>query len=121
MSVGVSARTFLRPLAAGDRGELERVPRSVNVFKDYEIPIALEVAGVFSRTWEIKNSSLISHAGALELDGAPTLILLIGASIATIVIAGIHAARIYRSGREANRQLVMQSWHLRQLLPTTSG
>jgi hypothetical protein len=44
--------------------------------------------------------------------------MLIVASVATIVIAGIHAARIYRAGREAQRKLLIQTWHLRQLLPT---
>lgn len=82
------------------------------------VPIILELTDVIPRTWEIKDSTLISHAGALELSGTPTLTMLIGASIATIVIAGVHAGRIYRASREANRALVMQSWHLRQLLPT---
>ncbi len=85
------------------------------------IPIVLELTDVVARTWEIKDGLLISHAGALKVAGTPTLAMLIGASLATIVIAGVHAGRIYRSGREANRQLVMQSWHLRQLLPSTAA
>lgn len=43
MSTGVSATTGLRPLQAADRSELERITRAVNVFKEYEIPVALEV------------------------------------------------------------------------------
>jgi serine/threonine-protein kinase len=82
-------------------------------------PIFVELGGWLPRTWEIKDGSLISHAGALELAGTPTLTMLIGGSVATIVIAGIHAGRIYRAGRDANRALVTQSWHLRQLLPSS--
>lgn len=39
MSVTVS----LRSLQKGDRGDLERITRAVQVFKEYEIPVALEV------------------------------------------------------------------------------
>ncbi|NVB84336.1 MAG: serine/threonine protein kinase [Kofleriaceae bacterium] len=81
------------------------------------VPIGLEHEGLLSMTWEIDGGKLISHAGALSLQGTPTLAMLIGASVATIAIAGIHAARIYRAGRDAQRRLLMQTWHLRQLLP----
>ena len=82
------------------------------------IPIGLELAGVVSRTWEIRDGQLMTHAAALKIEGTPTLIMLISASLAMIVIAGILAARIYRIGRDAQRQLATQAWHLRQLLPT---
>jgi hypothetical protein len=81
------------------------------------VTIGLEAWGYLSRTWEIRDGLLISHAGALEVSGTPTLALLIMASIVTFVIAGIHSGRIHRAGREAQRQLVTQAWHLRQLLP----
>jgi serine/threonine-protein kinase len=84
----------------------------------YVTPIFLELGDVLPSTFEIKGGTLISHAGALSLEGRPTLVLLISASIATVVIAGILARRNYRAGRDAQRQLVILSWHLRQLLPT---
>lgn len=80
-------------------------------------PIVLELQGHLQRTWEIREGMLISHAGALVLEGPPTLAMLIAASVVTIMIAGIHAARIYRANRDARIQLVTQAWHLRQLLP----
>lgn len=43
--------------------------------------------------------------------------LLVTASVAIMVIAGIDAARIIRANRDARIQLVTQAWHLRQLLP----
>ena len=82
------------------------------------VPVGLELTGVLGSTWEIKDGLFISHAGALELRGVPTLSLLIGGSVATIVVAGVHAARIYRATRLAQKQLVAQAWHLRQLLPS---
>ena len=80
-------------------------------------PIALELAGLFSKTWEIRQGELISHAGALRLGGTSTLALLVIASVAMVAVAGIDAARIYRANRDARVQLVTQAWHLRQLLP----
>jgi serine/threonine-protein kinase len=86
----------------------------------FVVSILLEIEGYLPRTWEIQNGVLISHAGALSLRGDPTLAMLMIASLLTIVIAGVHAARIYRAGRDARLQLVTQAWHLRQLLPKTT-
>jgi hypothetical protein len=81
------------------------------------VPIVLELTGVVTKTWEIANNKLISHAGALKLEGVPTTTLLIGGSLAMIIVAGMFASRFYRIGREAQRQLVIQAWHLGHLLP----
>jgi serine/threonine-protein kinase len=85
------------------------------------VPIALELTHIVDMTWEIKNNELISHAGALKLDGVPTTAMLILGSVAMIVVAGMFAARFYRTGRDAQRQLVIQAWHLGHLLPTTTA
>ena len=81
-------------------------------------PFVFEHLGLFTKTWDITNNQLISYAGALELHGVPTLTLLIGGSLAMIGVAGMFAARFYRIGREAQRQLVIHAWHLGHLLPT---
>jgi hypothetical protein len=82
--------------------------------------IGLEVRGVIAPGWEIRDGGLILHGMALEITSGSTLMLLFAASVATIAMAGVHAAGTYRAGRAAQQQLVMQTWHLRQLLPTTS-
>ena len=45
MSPGVAAspRVSLRPAAAGDRGRIEAITRGVGLFRDDEVPVALEV------------------------------------------------------------------------------
>ena len=43
MSAGVTTKALLRPLQGEDRSELERITRATGVFKEYEIPVALEV------------------------------------------------------------------------------
>jgi hypothetical protein len=83
------------------------------------IVIGLEVKGVISPGWEIRDGMLILHGMALQITSGPTLMLLFVASVATIVMAGVHAAATYRAGRQAQQQLVMQAWHLQQLLPTS--
>ena len=89
----------------------------VVILLGFTVPVALEIAGVLPRTWEITGGMLVSHAGALELEGAASVTLVVVASLVTIVIAGIHAAVVAKAYRGAQRQLVMQTWHLRQLLP----
>jgi hypothetical protein len=80
-------------------------------------PFVFEQAGIFTQTWTIVNNQLVSHAGALELHGLPTMTLLIGGTLAMIGVAGMFAARFYRIGRDAQRQLVIHAWHLGHLLP----
>ena len=89
----------------------------VIIVASFVVPIVLEIVGVMPQTWEIGNGMLVSHAGALELEGSSSVTMVVGASIVTIVIAGVHAAVIAKAYRGAQRQLVMQTWHLRQLLP----
>ena len=86
----------------------------------FSVPIALEHFGSIARTWSIEAGTLVSHAGALEVNDRSTVVLIVTASVATIAIAGVHAARIYGANREAQRQLATQAWHLRQLLPAAS-
>jgi eukaryotic-like serine/threonine-protein kinase len=85
----------------------------------FSVVIGLEVKGIIDPGWEIRDGMLILHGMALEITAGPTLMLLFAASIATIVMAGVHAAATYRAGRQAQQQLVMQAWHLQQLLPAS--
>ncbi len=64
MSTGVTATTLLRPLQASDRSELERITRAVGVFKEYEIPVALEVFDA-----AIKPGQTDYEATAAEVEG----------------------------------------------------
>ena len=89
----------------------------VTILVGFIAPIVLELSGVLTKTWELANGMLISHAGALELKGASSVTMVVVASVATIAVAGVHAAVTAKAYRGAQRQLVMQTWHLRQLLP----
>lgn len=85
----------------------------------FVVPLALEARGLLAQTWELRGGGLFSHGGALVLSGAPTLALIIGATLATVVVSGFHASAIARATQRAQLALVTQAWHLRQLLPAT--
>jgi serine/threonine-protein kinase len=91
----------------------------VIIISGFLVPIGLEGAGLLDITWEVTPLGLLSRAGALAIEGRPTVTLVIVASVVTMIVAGIHASRNARTNREAQRRLVMQAWHLRQLLPAT--
>lgn len=83
----------------------------------FVVPLGLEAQGLLRETWELADSRLISHAESLVIGGPRTVVLVIGATLATFVVAGLHAASTGRTNRRAQLQLVTQAWHLRQLLP----
>ncbi len=89
------------------------------ILAGFVAPLVLEAFGLLPMTWELRDGTLVSHAGALQLEGNASVTMVIVASFITIVFAGVHAANLSRSSREAHRQLVMQTWHLRQLLPAS--
>ncbi|MBA2540136.1 MAG: hypothetical protein H0V17_10915 [Deltaproteobacteria bacterium] len=54
----------------------------------------------------------------IQIGGPSTVALLVGANVITIVVVGMFANALARSRRDAQRQVEIQAWHLRQLLPT---
>jgi eukaryotic-like serine/threonine-protein kinase len=89
----------------------------VTILAGFLVPIGLELVDVLAQTWELRDGMLVSHAGALELQGTSSVTMVVVGSVATIAVAGVHNAVTAKAYRSAQRQLVMQTWHLRQLLP----
>jgi serine/threonine-protein kinase len=87
----------------------------------FSVLVGLEIGGIIAPGWEIRDGAVVLHGMALEITKGPTTMLLFVANVATIVVAGIHASATYRAGRQAQKQLVMQAWHLRQLLPNAAA
>ena len=79
--------------------------------------VGIEQLGYLEQTWHMVDGALVYHPRTLILASPRTPVLLVTASVAIMVVAGIDAARILRANREARIQLVTQAWHLRQLLP----
>jgi len=87
----------------------------------FATPIVLEKLAVLPSTWYLTDTGLCSRANALVMHGTPSITLVVSASIATIVMAGVHSATIAKASRAANVRLVSQAWHLSQLLPRISA
>ena len=87
----------------------------------YAVPIVLERLGWVERTWHMEDGALVYHPRAVMIGVERTVWLLIVASLAIVITAGIDAARIYRANRDARVLLATQAWHLRQLLPAATG
>jgi serine/threonine-protein kinase len=83
----------------------------------YMIPFGLEVIGAIPATWQLVDGGLLSRGYAMRVHGPPALVTLAIASSATVVMAGIQSVKLARASREAQHRLVIQAWHLRQLLP----
>ncbi|HZJ67373.1 MAG TPA: protein kinase [Kofleriaceae bacterium] len=84
-------------------------------------PLALEQLAWIQRTWDLRDGGLFSHSGALALDHTGSVVMLVTASVITVIVASIQSSTVARANRNLQRQLVTQAWHLRQLLPTTTG
>ncbi|MEP6859827.1 MAG: serine/threonine-protein kinase [Deltaproteobacteria bacterium] len=80
------------------------------------VPIVLESAGVLESTWRVAGGDVVSTSTLVTI-GRSTAGLLIGANLLTIVVFGLFANALARSRRDAQRQVQIQAWHLRQLLP----
>jgi hypothetical protein len=81
------------------------------------IPIGLEGAGAIPSTWTVADGALMIHGHVLRVAGGTTIATILAVSIAIIVMAGIQSVRLARANRDAQHRLVVQAWHLRQLLP----
>jgi serine/threonine-protein kinase len=84
------------------------------------VPLGLEELGWLRETWALRDGGLLSYANAMEVSGPSAVLTAVGASVVTIVMAGIQSTRVARESRAAQHRLVMQAWHLRQLLPTAA-
>ena len=81
-------------------------------------PILLEVAGVLPKTWEMaKDVGLISRSGAIAVDKTSSAVIVVVASLVTILMAARQSAVLARANRNNQHRLVAQAWHLAQLLP----
>ena len=84
------------------------------------LPIVLELTGVIPRTFEIHDGAIVTTSQFYRLRGWGEEVALIVANAGFIAIAARFAFGISRSRQDAQRQLQIQAWHLRQLLPTNS-
>jgi hypothetical protein len=81
------------------------------------LPIALELAGVVPRTFEIVDGSIRITSDFYRLQGGLEEGALILANCGFILIGALFAYGIGTHREDTRRKLHIQAWHLRQLLP----
>ena len=81
------------------------------------LPFMLEVSGVLPPAYAFKDGLLQVLPRATELPAMQTMMCLLLTSVAMVVIPGILMGRMRDALTRAERRLVLQAWHLRQLVP----
>ncbi len=90
----------------------------ITVLAAWLVMPVLEYVGQLSPTWEIAGGKITSWSTTIDLDGTSAIAFVFGSSLITICIAAFHSASLARANMAAQRQLVAQAWHLKQLLPS---
>jgi hypothetical protein len=82
------------------------------------LPIILEWVGLLPQTWGIGEGRLIVISDFVRTHGrVDELALVFGNLLFTMVVA-VMLLTVNRQRRANQRQLFVQAWHLRQLLPS---
>ncbi len=99
-------------------GELQRSPITIAIGCLTVIaPIVLEKVGVFAGTYEIAGDALVIRSELVHLPPGPTVVVLTVISVVSVIAGGIFMLDIRRGQQRAERQLMLQAWQLRQLVP----
>jgi serine/threonine-protein kinase len=80
-------------------------------------PTALELAGVFDRTWSVAGDSLEIRSQILHLSGTSAYVFLLGGNAFFIVALFLFARSLTTSRTQARERLEIYAWQLQQLLP----
>jgi serine/threonine-protein kinase len=80
-------------------------------------PIVLELVGVLPATWRISEGLIKTRSEFFTLHGTTDELALIVANLGFLLIGALFAFGMSADRRRAERDLHVQAWHLRQLLP----
>jgi eukaryotic-like serine/threonine-protein kinase len=80
-------------------------------------PFVLEWVGLFTPTYSVGGGAVTSISNVFDMHGRIEEAALVVTNLAFITVAGVAAIFLSRRRHLAQRQLQIQAWHLRQLLP----
>jgi serine/threonine-protein kinase len=80
-------------------------------------PFALELAGVFAKTFQMVPEGLASHGTIFDGRSSNDLLAAFLGTVALVMVVGVYTVSVTRARRTAARETLVQAWHLRQLLP----
>lgn len=81
------------------------------------VPFVLEWSGVVPPAYRFFEGGFVVQARAAELRAVPTLVCLLATSVALVLTPVAMAGRLGDALAQAERQLFLQAWQLRQLVP----
>jgi serine/threonine-protein kinase len=81
------------------------------------VPWALEALGVLSSTYRFEGGELVLSSGLVRFSAAPVQLAFAVLLVTLIAVVAVLSRGIAARQREATRQLELQAWHLRQILP----
>jgi eukaryotic-like serine/threonine-protein kinase len=84
-------------------------------------PWTLELAGVWGPTMWAAAGSLVLESPAIAIRSPHTEVALALAFLVLLAVAGAIARSIARGKRESQRDMMVQAWHLKQLMPTSAA
>ena len=79
-------------------------------------PIVLEATGVLPHSWELRDGWFAARPAAVNFEGISAFVFLIAGSIAILIVLTQFVRSLAIAQRLARRQLVIQGWHLEQLI-----
>src|SRR3970282_235392 len=97
-----------------------RLPRWVTIgigSLAFVVPLGLELAGVLPRSFELVDGTMRILPRMTWVPPGATLTYLVVATLATIVVASVYAARFHEKLGEIEKRLHLHAWQLRQLVP----
>jgi len=80
------------------------------------VPFAIEAIGVVRSPYRFENGTMTVASPMLSLPATPTLLVLFIASMATFGVIVLSVTRVRSSLDEAEKQLALFSWQLRQMI-----
>jgi hypothetical protein len=82
------------------------------------VPWLLEIAGVVSPTYRFVDGTLVLMSPVIDLTSQPVQTAFALLLVAFTTVVGVLSRGLAKSHREAARQLELQAWHLRQIVPS---
>ena len=82
------------------------------------LPFVLEMTGVVPRAYAMEGGQFLVLPRATGFPALQTMLFLFVTSVAMVVIPGVMMGRMRDALTAAERRLLLQAWHLRQLVPS---
>jgi eukaryotic-like serine/threonine-protein kinase len=85
------------------------------------IPWALELAGVVAPTYQFVGGTIVLTSPAIAFTSVPVQLAFAVMLVLLVAIVAVLLRTMAMRQHDATRQIELQAWHLRQVVPTTPG